>query len=235
MSRHALSSITARRLSHIQGCRLFSTSRPALRLSGLSAFSNGEVVSRGPRTVATGVAPFKRSAPQFPVSRLIRQNRACFSTSSIRLATKVTQNPRTGDDGESLMIAISPRAVERLREITDPSSSPSAIKEENPYHHLRITVTSGGCHGFQYMMSLEGASKIDTEEDTVFKGEADASEAASESTGEALVVMDEPSLELLHGSTVDYTTELIGSQFKIVDNPRATSNCGCGTSFDVSD
>lgn len=84
------------------------------------------------------------------------------------------------------------------------------------------------------MMSLEGASKIDPEEDTIFEGEPDA-EPATEVAGEAKVVMDGPSLELLHGSTVDYTTELIGSQFKIVDNPRATSNCGCGTSFDVSD
>ncbi|OOF90458.1 hypothetical protein ASPCADRAFT_135141 [Aspergillus carbonarius ITEM 5010] len=113
----------------------------------------------------------------------------------------------------------------------DPSSSPSITKEENPYHHLRITVTSGGCHGFQYMMSLEAASKIDPEEDTVFAAE----EAESSGPGEAKVVMDEPSLELLSGSTVDYTMELIGSQFKIVDNPRATSNCGCGTSFDVKD
>jgi iron-sulfur cluster assembly accessory protein len=121
---------------------------------------------------------------------------------------------------------------QRLREITDPTTSPSATKEENPYHHLRITVTSGGCHGFQYLMSLESASKIDPEEDTIFEGEEDV---ATDAAGAAKVVMDEPSLELLHGSTVDYTTELIGSQFKIVDNPRATSNCGCGTSFDVTD
>ncbi|KAL4784038.1 hypothetical protein BJX76DRAFT_348166 [Aspergillus varians] len=80
-------------------------------------------------------------------------------------------------------------------------------------------------------MSLEPASKIDAEEDTIF--EAEPSEEAS--AGSAKVVMDEPSLELLSGSTVDYTTELIGSQFKIVDNPRATSSCGCGTSFDVVD
>jgi len=40
------------------------------------------------------------------------------------------------------------------------------------------------------------------------------------------VVMDEPSLELLNGSKLDYTMELIGSQFKIVDNPYATSSCG---------
>ncbi|KAL5343973.1 hypothetical protein BJX70DRAFT_385225 [Aspergillus crustosus] len=119
----------------------------------------------------------------------------------------------------------------RLREITDPSSTPSTTKHENPYHHLRITVTSGGCHGFQYLMSLEAASKIDADEDTIF--EAEASEEGS--AGSAKVVMDEPSLELLSGSTVDYTTELIGSQFKIVDNPRATSSCGCGTSFDVVD
>lgn len=80
------------------------------------------------------------------------------------------------------------------------------------------------------MMSLEAHSKIDAEEDTVFEANA----RSGPEGGNALVVMDEPSLELLSGSTVDYTTELIGSQFKIVDNPRASSNCGCGTSFDVS-
>ncbi|KAL4910475.1 hypothetical protein BDW74DRAFT_165495 [Aspergillus multicolor] len=123
----------------------------------------------------------------------------------------------------------------RLRQITDPTSSPSATKDENPYHHLRITVTSGGCHGFQYLMSLEPASKIDAEEDTIFEAEPSAEGSSDASNGSAKVVMDEPSLELLSGSTVDYTTELIGSQFKIVDNPRATSSCGCGTSFDVVD
>lgn len=85
------------------------------------------------------------------------------------------------------------------------------------------------------MMSLESESKIDAEEDTIFEGDADPSEISTGANGQAKVVMDEPSLELLSGSTVDYTTELIGSQFKIVDNPRASSNCGCGTSFDVMD
>ncbi|KAM0093692.1 [4Fe-4S] proteins maturation [Aspergillus fumigatus] len=146
---------------------------------------------------------------------------------------KTFSNPRVDEEGKALMINISSRAAERLREITDPSSSQLATKEENPYHHLRITVTSGGCHGFQYLMSLEAASKIDPEEDTVF--EAEPEQGTTSGAGEAKVVMDEPSLELLSGSTVDYTMELIGSQFKIVDNPRATSNCGCGTSFDVKD
>lgn len=76
-------------------------------------------------------------------------------------------------------------------------------------------------------MSLEPADKIDHDEDTVFEFE-DGGEK-----GKAEVVLDQPSLELLKGSTVDFTTELIGSQFKIVGNPRATSSCGCGTSFDI--
>jgi Fe-S cluster assembly iron-binding protein IscA len=137
-------------------------------------------------------------------------------------------------------------------------------KDANPHLALRIKVESGGCHGFQYLMSLttlppfssspkeEASPALNTsssdpnampsttpgssplpnagkeaeildEDDTVFVAEG----------GEAKVVMDGPSLELLKGSKVDYTMELIGSQFKIVDNPLATSNCGCGTSFDI--
>lgn len=73
-------------------------------------------------------------------------------------------------------------------------------------------------------MSLTNANEISTEEDTIFEAE--------DGSG-AKVVMDEPSLELLKGSKVDYTMELIGSQFKIVGNPAASSSCGCGTSFDI--
>lgn len=88
-------------------------------------------------------------------------------------------------------------------------------------------------------MSLEDSSRLDAEEDTIFEAEETEgtdgarSVEARENKGKAQVVMDLPSLELLKGSTVDFTTELIGSQFKIVGNPRAKSSCGCGTSFDV--
>lgn len=115
-----------------------------------------------------------------------------------------------------MTIDITPRACNRLREIM--------TKDDNPSLALRITVESGGCHGFQYLMSLTDTSAISAEDDTVFE--------AGDGSG-ARVVMDEPSLELLKGSRVDYTMELIGSQFKIVGNPAATSSCGCGTSFDI--
>lgn len=97
-------------------------------------------------------------------------------------------------------------------------------KDSNPQLALRVTVESGGCHGFQYLMSLTNITSIAADEDTVFE--------ASDGSG-AKVVLDEPSLELLKGSKIDYTMELIGSQFKIVGNPAATSSCGCGTSFDI--
>lgn len=114
-----------------------------------------------------------------------------------------------------MTISISPRASNRLHSI--------ATKDANPSLALRVSIESGGCHGFQYLMDLTDLSKEPaSEEDTVFEGEQ----------GEKIVV-DEPSLELLNGSTVDYTMELIGSQFKITGIPGATSSCGCGTSFDI--
>ncbi|KAI9741634.1 MAG: hypothetical protein M1834_000018 [Cirrosporium novae-zelandiae] len=119
-------------------------------------------------------------------------------------------------------IYISPRATSRLLQIQS--------QDHDPNLHLRVSVTSGGCHGFQYLMSLVPGSDVNAEEgDMVFE------EAPEGSQEKARVVMDEPSLELLKGSTVDYTQELIGSQFKIVGNPRAKSSCGCGTSFDVEE
>ncbi|RYO82185.1 hypothetical protein DL766_004580 [Monosporascus sp. MC13-8B] len=71
------------------------------------------------------------------------------------------------------------------------------------------------------------------EDDTVFAFvKEDVEQEGQESPK---VVLDGPSLELLKGSKLDFTMELIGSQFKIVDNPHATSSCGCGTSFDIKD
>lgn len=127
-------------------------------------------------------------------------------------------------------------------------------KDGNPHLALRIQVESGGCHGFQYLMSLvtlpaaipptpasaaehpgEGAdSGAVREDDTIltYSTEEEADGAVADLT-RPKIILDSPSLELLKGSKVDYTMELIGSQFKIVDNPMATSSCGCGTSFDL--
>lgn len=114
-------------------------------------------------------------------------------------------------------------------------------KDSNPNLALRIQVESGGCHGFQYLMSLitlpaKGSPEwTDTinEDDTIFQHLPDDADPSTAPEDGPKIILDEPSLDLLKGSKVDFTMELIGSQFKIVDNPLATSSCGCGTSFDI--
>jgi len=47
------------------------------------------------------------------------------------------------------------------------------------------------------------------------------------------VVVDQTSLELLRGSTIDYVQEMIRSSFAVMSNPQSESACGCGSSFAV--
>ncbi|KAF3491097.1 iron-binding protein erpA [Arthroderma uncinatum] len=190
-----------------------------------TASTPSQTLSSPVRAIPTYLLPSHcQWRPRKSSPSLLRQSRtptAAFSTSAVGNATVATLNPQVNEEGEPLLVSISSRAAKRLREITNPTASPTPTQKENPYDHLRITVTSGGCHGFQYLMSLESSSKISAEEDTVFEVEEDTPDAApGAETGQAKVVMDSASLELLSGSTVDYTTELIGSQFKIVDNPQ---------------
>jgi Fe-S cluster assembly iron-binding protein IscA len=116
-------------------------------------------------------------------------------------------------------------------------------KDGNPDLALRVQVESGGCHGFQYLMSLVTLPKSDSdastssvirEDDSIFQYKPDGKQESDTALTHApRIILDEPSLDLLKGSKVDFTVELIGSQFKITDNPAASSSCGCGTSFDI--
>ncbi|KAH7038077.1 uncharacterized protein B0I36DRAFT_372275 [Microdochium trichocladiopsis] len=185
------------------------------------------------------------SAPQ-----IASTSERAFSTTRRLYATQAIVNPQEDDDGKDMLLEITPRAAKRLQQIM--------TKDGNPNLALRIQVESGGCHGFQYIMSLttlpahsapEEVTPSTTtsnsptpsvlgEDDTVFAYIPDAAQEDSAGAPDlpsptAKVILDKPSLDLLKGSKVDYTMELIGSQFKIVDNPYATSSCGCGTSFDI--
>lgn len=81
---------------------------------------------------------------------------------------------------------------------------------------LRIAVEGGGCSGFQYEIDLD-TPKTD---DLVLEGQGEK------------VVIDSTSLPFLAGATIDFTEELIGARFAI-ENPNASSSCGCGTSFSI--
>lgn len=90
-------------------------------------------------------------------------------------------------------------------------------EEGNPRLMLRVYITGGGCSGFSYGFKFD---EHVNEGDTVV-----------ERDGVSMVV-DQLSIQYLAGSTVDYTEGLQGSRF-VIDNPNATSTCGCGSSFSV--
>lgn len=90
-------------------------------------------------------------------------------------------------------------------------------EEENFELKLRVYVTGGGCSGFQYGFT--------------FDEKVNEGDAVVEKNGVKLVV-DPMSLQYLMGGEVDYTSGLEGSRF-FVNNPNATTTCGCGASFTV--
>ena len=101
---------------------------------------------------------------------------------------------------------VTSRAFERLAEI-------GAAAEGKA---LRVAVEGGGCSGFQYEIDLDAPK----EDDLILEG-----------AGEK-VVIDSVSLPFLADATIDFSEELIGARF-VIDNPNASSSCGCGTSFSM--
>ena len=99
-------------------------------------------------------------------------------------------------------INFSEKAVERINQL---------ISKKPQGTFFRIAVKGGGCSGFKYDFSFD--NKIDK----------------NDSKHENIVV-DKSSLDMLKGSQVDFSDELIGNSFKI-SNPKTKSSCGCGISF----
>jgi len=99
-------------------------------------------------------------------------------------------------------INITKKAVEKINQLV--SKKPSGT-------FFRIAVKGGGCSGFKY--------------DFTFDDKTDENDLKHEN-----VVIDKSSLNMLIGSKVDFTEELIGASFKI-SNPKTKSSCGCGISF----
>lgn len=105
-------------------------------------------------------------------------------------------------------VTVTDRAAQRIAKI---------LSGEPPGSMLRISVEGGGCSGFQY--------KFD------FTTDRNTDDLVIEKAG-ATVLVDEISLPYMAGTELDWVDDLIGSSFKL-QNPNATANCGCGTSFSV--
>ena len=79
--------------------------------------------------------------------------------------------------------------------------------------YFRISVLGGGCSGFKYNFGID--NKIE-KDDIVFNK----------------IVIDQASLKIIEGSIVDFKKEMIGESF-VINNPKASSSCGCGLPFSV--
>jgi iron-sulfur cluster insertion protein len=106
-------------------------------------------------------------------------------------------------------ISLSDSAVQRIASLIEAEGDSSLM--------LRLSVSGGGCSGFQYGFSFDNAVQVD---DRLFERNG------------VKVVVDETSLDLLAGAEVDFVEDLVGASFQ-VRNPNAKSSCGCGSSFSI--
>lgn len=91
------------------------------------------------------------------------------------------------------------------------------VSEKNTALMLRLYITGGGCSGFSYGFKFDEQANDD---DTHIEKD------------QVTMLVDSLSIQYLDGSVVDYKESLMGSQF-VVENPNATTTCGCGSSFSV--
>lgn len=106
-------------------------------------------------------------------------------------------------------VTLSPSAVQRIAELVQSDGEAGA--------KFRVTVSGGGCSGFQYGFSFDDTVNAD---DLVFD------------YGGVTLLVDEVSMDLLAGAEIDFVEDLMGASFQ-VKNPHARSSCGCGTSFSI--
>lgn len=107
------------------------------------------------------------------------------------------------------MITITEPAIAKIQDIL--------AEENNPKIKLRVFVQGGGCSGFSYGFTLD---EEQNEDDFEFDH------------GGVQVLVDSMSAQYLQGATINYKDELMGSSF-VIDNPNATTTCGCGSSFSI--
>ncbi|PHS17029.1 MAG: iron-sulfur cluster insertion protein ErpA [Kangiella sp.] len=124
----------------------------------------------------------------------------------------ITENP--SNSGAGVVASASPIIFTQAA-----STKAKALieEEENPNLKLRAFVTGGGCSGFQYGFAFE---EEQNEDDLVIEKEG------------VRLLVDSLSFQYLVGSKIDYREDLDGSRF-VVENPNATTTCGCGSSFSI--
>jgi iron-sulfur cluster insertion protein len=124
------------------------------------------------------------------------------------MAEEATVAPETEQE-DSSPLKLSDSAVAKLEELI--------AAEGNDDLMLRVFVSGGGCSGFQYGFTFD---EHQNDSDMVVR------------KGGVTVLIDAMSFQYLMGASIDYKEDLEGAQF-LINNPNATTTCGCGSSFGV--
>ncbi len=106
-------------------------------------------------------------------------------------------------------LTISDNAVTRVNQLLS--------TKDNPNLMLRVYIQGGGCSGFQYGFQFDAQQQDD---DIAIKYQG------------IKIVVDMLSLQYLSGAEIDYKDDIMGSRF-LVNNPNASTTCGCGSSFSI--
>ncbi len=110
---------------------------------------------------------------------------------------------------EPMKIAFSDAAAVKVKSLIE--------EDDNENLKLRVFVTGGGCSGFEYGFTFDEDVE---EDDTAIKN------------GDVTLLVDALSFQYLAGAEIDFKEDLQGSRF-VINNPNATTTCGCGNSFSV--
>lgn len=114
---------------------------------------------------------------------------------------------QTSDSSQALVFT--EHAADKVKELR--------ARQEMADAMLRVYIQGGGCSGFQYGFVLE---EQENQDDMVVE------------TGGVKLVVDPMSFQYLMGSEIDYLEDLQGARF-VINNPNATTTCGCGASFAI--
>lgn len=106
----------------------------------------------------------------------------------------------------NMVVHLTTSAIDKIKDLL--------LEENTPNLKIRAYIQGGGCAGFSYAFKFD---EMDALDDFIF---------------DDLLLVDSISMQYLSGATLDYKEELFGSQF-VMNNPNASTQCGCGSSFSV--
>ncbi|KAJ2082013.1 General transcription factor 3C polypeptide 1 [Coemansia sp. RSA 988] len=193
--------------------------QPLLRQRVLStAYSKGRIVAAQTALRHLSVSASNKDTAEFSLRKLGKQETEeleskIVSYSQGHRGDTLSKQPREENlvpgANEASTVCLTDSAIDRLKYLSE---------QRGKTQYLRLRVDSGGCYGFSY--------KLDMTE------EPEKDDVVIDRNG-AKMVIDELSLPLVRGATIDWQDRLIGQAFLVVANPQSSGGCGCGSSFEI--